>query len=219
MKRLITLISCLILTGLQAPSANASPQICYLSSFSSNNVMPAAIAPTPTGTTSQTINGSYISSIAMADTSASTQSTNNSFSIERGNLLLSPNADLVIGLNNASLYLKTGATVFLMVSERDLVLYDLSQTATKQVSILVDKNMLVLHPGQMLVLTRQNAQSFEALEARCHSIPYRLAQRIELPNSETKAFVAQFSILSAMAKIQPLRRLIASTDKLQNTSS
>ena len=133
--------------------------------------------------------------------------------IEQGNLLLCPETDLCISTPQANIYLAAGATVFLIESGEDLVLYDLYQKKAKQISVVVDKMQLIMSPGRMLVLTRENTRNFANLEANCRSVSYSHPQLIDLHNDQIKAFVADYSILSALARIQPLKRLTASSDK------
>lgn len=185
-------------------------------SFKTDGLMNAAIHPvafTYAKKATHSISGGYINSVDLVSLPGGGRLENTYFNIEQGNALLNLDKDIRINTHAASICIKAGATVFLMESAMGTVVYDLAQTNSKQVSVIVDNDVMTMTPGQMLVLTKQNTHKFEDLEADCHSINYRRALEINLPNSEIKGFAAQFSILSAIRKIEPLQKLTISTDK------
>ena len=137
----------------------------------------------------------------------------NYLNVNRGNILLTSNSDVCIGTPTANIYVSAGATIFLMESGNDTVLYDLCQTGPKQVSIMLDNTKLIMEPGRLLVLTKQNTANFKDLEANCHSINYRRAKQLDLQNEVMKGFVADFSVCSALKRIEPLKQLAISNDR------
>lgn len=137
----------------------------------------------------------------------------NYFNLGSGNILITPEKDIVIGTQEGTVSIASGATIFVMESGMDTVIYDLYQARPKQVCVLVNKHKLVMEPGCMLVLTKQKTKNFEDLAVNCHSISYRRAQEIDLQENNINAFVANFSIFSALVRIQPLKELIDSKDK------
>jgi hypothetical protein len=203
-KRLILLLSCLIFTEIQTLSLTASAQLPNVQSFNNNR---AAI----TAATSLTIPTG--DSPPSANKPLSTARTSNYFSLEKGNLLLSPETNICVGVHEATICIAAGAALFVMESGQDIVVYDLYQKKQKQVSIVIGSNKIFMEPGRMVVLTKQNTDSFENLEANCHSISYRRPQQVNLHNSDMTAFVADFSILSALANVKPLKRLAISEDR------
>ncbi len=141
----------------------------------------------------------------------------NGLNIEKGGVLLSPDKDIVVGTHQGSIHISSGATAFVIQSENDVIIYDLRQSAPKQVTIVVGKEMLTLHPGHMMVLTKQSVDDFEEIDTQCHMISYRGAQQVSLKQNEVKAFIAEFSIASAIVTIDPLNRLIRSTNQQDKT--
>ena len=137
----------------------------------------------------------------------------NYFNLDSGNILISPERDLIIGTEEGLVSIGSGATIFVMESRTDMIIYDLYQTKPKQVSVTINNHKLVMEPGCMLVITKEKTRSFEELNANCHSIRYRKAQEIDLQESAVSAFVANFSIFSALVRIQPLKQLVDSKDK------
>ena len=144
-------------------------------------------------------------------------SSNNYLNLEQGNIMLNPKKDLIVGTRESNIYIGSGSSVFIMESGNSLVLYDLLQTRPKQVlvTLTVNKQLIVMEPGRMLVLTRQNLEDFEKLEDNCHSVAYRNVQRVLLDarNDQLKAFLADFSIASALITIRPLQRLTVSNNR------
>ena len=137
----------------------------------------------------------------------------NYISLDSGNILVSPDKDIIIGTQEGVVSIGSGAAIFVMESGIDTVIYDLYQARPEQVSVVVNKHKLVMQPGCMLVLTKEKTKDFEQLAANCHSISYRRAQEIDLKEDTINAFVANFSIFSALVKIQPLKELVDSKDR------
>ena len=147
------------------------------------------------------------------------ESVDNYIDLDSGNILLTPDKDIVVNTHEGKIYIKAGATVFIAKSGNNVVVYDLMQTSPKQVSVAVKKHNLILEPGRMLVLTGHNIQDFEKLEDGCHCVAYRNAKPVLLNgNGSINAFLADFSIASAMVTIQPLQRLTVSNNKQDKLS-
>jgi len=133
--------------------------------------------------------------------------------LQSGNILLTPEKDMVVDTNNCKVSIAAGATVFITVSVNDVIVYDLLQTKPKQVSVTVDKQKLVMEPAQMLVVTTQNISDFEKLGVTSHCVTYRKAKPFALDSKTVNAFMAEFSMASAMTTIQPLQRLTVSNHR------
>ena len=153
-----------------------------------------------------------INRLAKDHVSVASDSGNNCLNLQNGNILLTPDRDILVATSESKIYIGSGATVFIMKSDDNVVVYDLLQTRPKQVSVLVNRQKLLMEPGLMFALTRQNVQSFENMQPDCHTVAYRQAEAVNLYGN-IKVFTANFSITSAMANIQPLRRLAASPYK------
>ncbi len=133
--------------------------------------------------------------------------------LQSGNVLLTPEKILEVATNKAKISVAAGATVFITVSTNNVVVYDLLQTKPKQVSITLDKHKLLIEPGQMLVITVQNISDFEKLDATSHCVTHRKITPCTLSNQTVNAFLAEFSMASAMTTIQPLQRLTVSNHR------
>jgi hypothetical protein len=131
---------------------------------------------------------------------------------EGGNILLNPEKNVLVGTPSGECHVGAGAIVFMVNSGEDLVIYDLLQTSPKQVYAIVNKQKIFMEPGRLLVLTNQNIEDFEKLAIDCHRVAYRNTQRLDTgsKSGKTKIFAADFSIASAMATVQPLKRLTLS---------
>ncbi len=157
--------------------------------------------------------GSQLSKLIKDGLVIASNTGNNYLNIDRGNVLLSPKEDIVVGTHEGNVYVSSGATLFLMESGHDVVLYDLCQSKPKQVSVVVNKHKLFLEPGLMLVLTRQNTQNFEDINADCHYVNYTNVKLLNIGEQEVKAFMANFSTSSAVLSVEPLQQLLASSEK------
>lgn len=136
----------------------------------------------------------------------------NSLTLENGNILTTPDRDVLIATSDTRIFVGAGATVFIMKAGENVVIYDLIQTRPKQVSVVVNKQRMIMEPGRMLAITKQNVEQLQNLPVNCHAVAYRKAQQIDL-NGNVRVFAANFSIASALSTIQPLRRLTASPYK------
>jgi len=137
----------------------------------------------------------------------------NFLSLEEGNVLFSPDKNAVIDTAYGRIDISGGAVVFVMVSNDGLVIYDLRQGRSKQVSVLIAKNELYIEPGYMLVFSKQKTGDFEKLNLDCHSIAHGKAEELSVPGANTRIFLASFSVSAAFLTVKPLQQLIASSDK------
>ncbi len=140
-------------------------------------------------------------------------SSDNFIDLQSGNILLSPEEDIIVKTREGKIHIGSGATVFLSACGNNMALYDLIQRKPNQVSVTTGKDRLVMEAGQMLVLTEQNTNDFEKLEGNCHVVAYHDAQSLDLNSGAMRAFKANFSILSALTTVQPLKRLMTSKSK------
>ena len=103
-------------------------------------------------------NNSGTNNLGANKSSANNLGANNHLNIDRGNVLVSPHKDIVVGTHEGNISIASGATAFVMESGHDVVIYDLDQSMPKQISVMVGNHKVVMEPGQMLVLTRQKHQ-------------------------------------------------------------
>jgi hypothetical protein len=139
-----------------------------------------------------------------------TKSADKYIDLQSGNVLLTPEKDIVVETNKGKISIAAGAMVFVSASSDDVVVYDLLQTKPKQVSMIVNKQKLDIEPGRMLVITIKDTSDFEKLDIHCHYVACRSVVSVELNSTAIKAFMAEFSIASAMVAIEPLKELTVS---------
>src|SRR6202035_2939105 len=77
----------------------------------------------------------------------------NHLNINRGNVLVAPDKDIIVSTHEGNLQISSGAIAFVMESGHDVVIYDLRQSGPKQLTVMVNQHQLNLHPGHMMVLT------------------------------------------------------------------
>jgi hypothetical protein len=148
-------------------------------------------------------------------TVVSTRGSN--INLERGNVLICPEQDVVVNTPEGVISVGAKAVVFIMKSESGIVIYDLFQAKPKQVTVSLSKQKLIMGPGVMLVLTSQTTTNFENLAMNCRAIKYRSVRAISLDENCINAFAANFSIFSALVKIEPLRVLVDSKNKQEQS--
>ncbi len=141
------------------------------------------------------------------------ESGNDFIDLESGNVLLNQEQDIVVSTREGKLYIGSKTTVFVCECGNTVVVFDLVQSKPNQIFVVVGKDRLTMKPGQMLVLTKDNINDFEKLEVTCQAVVHRNARPLNLDNGVVNAFIANFSIPSALVMIQPLNRLIISKSK------
>lgn len=129
-----------------------------------------------------------------------------------GNVLLSPDKDITVGTHAGNIHIDAGATVFVMETNSGLIIYDLAQPQTKEVALIINKYKLLMQPGRMLATAAESTKSIEISNPDLSAIPYKNMKQLDLGNIPEKVFVADFSILSAMFTIEPLKRLVISNN-------
>jgi len=139
-------------------------------------------------------------------------SADNYIDLANGNILLSPERDIIVGTSEGKISVGAQAIVFISACGTDVLVYNLFQAKPKQVFVIGRSHRLIMQPGQMFVLTQQNTDQFEKLQINCRSIDYSNAKLLNMASHEelAKVFVANFSIASALTFVQPLKQLIFS---------
>ncbi len=135
----------------------------------------------------------------------------NYFNLDKGNVLFNPRQNIVVGTHEGNVYIGPGSHVLVMETGHDVMIYNLHDDAPERVSIVAANKKLVLEPGRVLVLSRQNTRDFESLNTPCHGIGYRNIKEVDLDKS-IKAFYGDFSIPSALTMVVPLKKLLSSND-------
>ena len=160
------------------------------------------------------LNGDEANRLAREGVLIGSDSVNNYLSLEGGNILLNPEKDMIVGTSQGKISVKAGASIFISQHGEDVVIYDLLQTKPNQVSMVTaaNKHKVVLEPGHMLVLTPRNIDNFDNLPIDCHRVECSHKMHLDI-HSTVQGFMANFSIASAMSKIEPLKESIASGNK------
>lgn len=144
-------------------------------------------------------------------------STSSHLQLEEGNILLSPHKDIKVDTSECNVQIAPGASVFIMKSAGDTIVYDLAQSSPNEVVVepLLETNerRVNLEPGHMIVLTHENVPDFEQLKANCHSIAYCKTVKMLLNDQSLFGYKANFSVASALVTVEPLKRLSISTYK------
>ena len=135
----------------------------------------------------------------------SNNSGDNSLYLLKGNVLLTPDRNFTVDTDLGKIHIKSGATVFIMKAHNNVIVYDVMQTKPNLLSIAVNGHRLEIEPGNMLSLTRENMDNSPKIVADNSIILHGSSQPIRL-NGGIKAFSANFSVKSALANIEPLRR-------------
>jgi hypothetical protein len=140
---------------------------------------------------------------------AADASRDNFIVLERGNVVFRPrNRDIVVKVQEGLIFIGEGCDVLVIETGNDVAVYNLHDTYKGAVRVVAGRREVVLSPGMQLVLTRNKDARFEDVNPGTQ-IAYRNA-RSEDMGEGIKAFAADFSIPSAMTRVQPLRRILAS---------
>src|SRR5579875_708730 len=129
--------------------------------------------------------------------------------LERGNVLFVPDKDMVITAPEATIKLTAGSIVFVLQAGNRLAVYDLHHGTRGGIRVTSGGRSLPLLPGRQLVVARGAASEFASVNP-ARRIAYRNPQETSLPGG-VKAFVAEFSIPSAMMAVGPLQALLKSS--------
>ncbi len=151
-----------------------------------------------------------IASISDIGNSKNSKSERNYLNLEGGQLLLTPDKDIVCGTNEGKIFIGSDATVFITSIAGKTIVYDLAQTAPDRVFVVVNNSKVPMWPGLALVLSSHGTVDFEKLDPNCRGIKYFNQHLVELPNAGVNAYMADFTLSSAMLSISSLRQLISS---------
>lgn len=138
-------------------------------------------------------------------------SSGNYLNLDKGNVVFAPSQDIVVGTHEGAVHIPKGAIVLIMETGADVAIANLHQTNTKDVKIVSGGKLLSLCPGRAMLLSREDTEDFEDVSHPFQLIGYRKPDVKKLDGNIT-AFKMEFSIPSAMSKMQPLRQMLNSSN-------
>jgi hypothetical protein len=135
-----------------------------------------------------------------------------SLTLEDGHVLFMPQADITVQTPEGTITIPKDAAVWIMKSQQDVAIYNFDQSLRgKAVTVLVNGKRFTLSPGVELLLTKNTATDFAALNPDGGRIGYRNIQSSDVGNG-IKAYVAEFSIPNAFRNLEVIHKLLSSTD-------
>lgn len=134
----------------------------------------------------------------------------NFMNLDKGNVLVRSAQDIAVRTHEGDVHIAAGALVFVMETGADVAVFDLHDKGSSSVTVSAGGTEFKLSPGTQIVLTRVKDAKFDDVNpatgvASRNISEHKLADGIS-------AFVADFSMMSALAHIDYLHAL-ASSDK------
>ena len=133
-------------------------------------------------------------------------------SIDNGNIVFAPDKTIVVKVKEGKVIIPGGSVVFISENGADSAIYDLHQTGANGVKVVSEGKMMSLHPGKMIFLSKAKTSNFGHIDHQCKIIGHRNPQHKQL-SDDVRAFAVNFSIPSAIKKVQPFRKMMKSSDK------
>lgn len=137
-------------------------------------------------------------------------------SLKDSNLLLAPNATLQVETAEALITVEKGSLAFIVQTGDTTCVYNLFDEHFGDVNLQIGNETLKLGLGQQILLTRNREADFAALNPLNH-IAVRRIKEATCENG-LRAYSADFSMLTAIGHIQPLRQLIKDNNAARITS-
>jgi len=129
--------------------------------------------------------------------------------LDKGNIIVHPEqARRTYVGRDGTVLVDIGSWVLIMETGNDMAVYDLQDTYKGAVRVIAGKKEIVLTPGKQVVLTRKPDAKFDEVNPGSR-IAYRNV-RSEDVGDGVRAFAAEFSIPSAMTRVEPLRQMLIS---------
>lgn len=126
----------------------------------------------------------------------------------KGTIVVCPSKDTKLETPLGAVEISANAIVFVSLDENRLAVYDLHDEHNASVKVSTGKKSASLHPGRFLLVTNNVQHSFEALNPM-ENVGYRSLNG-QNHGSERQVFCAEFSPLSLLNSVIPLRALCAS---------
>ncbi|HIN63788.1 MAG TPA: hypothetical protein EYM95_04045 [Candidatus Obscuribacterales bacterium] len=156
------------------------------------------------------VNDSEVSRLQNAGIQVATNTKDNFFNLNKGNVIFAPSRDMVVGTHEGNVHIPAGAIAFIMENGNDVAIFDFHQTNTKSIRVVSGGKLITLDPGRMVLLSREKTDNFEEIAHHCRCIGYRHAKTEQL-NDSIRAFAMDFSIPSALNAVMPFKQMLASS--------
>jgi hypothetical protein len=134
-----------------------------------------------------------------------------SASLNHGTVVFAPTKDTSIETPLGTISIDAGSLVFVTASQDGLAVYNIYDSHSNAVVVRSNNRALALTPGKQALLTRQTKASFADVNPT-QFIGYRNIQELSTTNG-IKAFASEFSILHALAAVQPIKHMINSKNQ------
>ncbi|MBX9720154.1 MAG: hypothetical protein K2X81_02065, partial [Candidatus Obscuribacterales bacterium] len=130
----------------------------------------------------------------------------NSIELLSGRILLTPNEDMIVNTTMAQIAIKAGAIVLINISNGTVAVYDLIDTKLGHVKISSGNTSTVLAPGSVLYISKNKAATIKNLNQEGFPLRNIVRSDAESSSGGLIAFSAEFSIATAISKIDVLRK-------------
>lgn len=140
------------------------------------------------------------------NTNTARQTAGHYYNLDQGNIVFAPTSNLVVGTHEGNVYIAGGSIAFIMETGHDVAIYNLHDSTSGGMQVVVNKKMMRVPLGSQLVLTRAEKPDFDKINPG-KGIAYRPPRTVEFGDGIT-GFISDFSLLSAMATVAPLRTML-----------
>jgi hypothetical protein len=129
---------------------------------------------------------------------------------EHGAKLLAPKISRVLNTGFGSVKVAAGSVVMVMAFDGGMAVYNLHDTKSGAVEVRVGGRTVKLTPGQNVVLTDKQIRCFEEINP-AQFVAYRRMAAKQWDQG-VQAFQAEFSIVSMLQSVAPLREMVRAKD-------
>ena len=163
-----------------------------------------------TSTSADSFNAAEMNRLAAQGAIVTGSSVSNFLKLEKGNVLFTPADDIVIALQEGTVYIPGGSVALVVETGHDAAIYCLHQPPLRNVKVVSANRTTALMPGRQMVLTRAKSGSFNSLDSSLRTIAHRNENSAVLGDG-IRTFFADFSIESALMNVAPLRSMVDSS--------
>ena len=125
-------------------------------------------------------------------------------------MLFFPASNIIVGTHEGNVHIDGGCMALVLETGHDVAVYNLHDTHHGGVKVVAGGKTITLHPGQQVVLTHNQTDSFEKINPGL-KIAYRNTRSADMGNG-VRAFIADFSLAGALTQVAPLKQMLSSTN-------